>query len=650
MLADLVFFIAIFAGWGQQPPRPPDSPIVTASIAGTIVTDEQNSRPLSRAVVTLSGAALRPSLVAITDDAGRFAFSGLAAGNVTLTASKPPYLTIAYGQTVPGQGSGVPIAVEEGQQIADLTIELPRGAVISGRIFDHRGQPLRHAPITVMEYRTVNGKRILWSLGTAWPPTDTGGMYRVYGLAPGSYIVSAYPPGDYLWFPGASAGPFTPGGGPTTGLSDLREVTEAEMRWALQQLRAPGRGGIPAATDTPAAEPPPGQTVAYGAVYYPGTSDPTDAALVTVDRGEERTGIDFAMPLNPTALVAGRVVGADGQPAANVRLSFGSPGGGTMSWSSPDGTFSMPNLLSGQYQITAQAAGSTVTATSEVSVTGRDMTDVVLNLQPRTTIAGRVAVDAGVLRRLSDLTTVRVVFSPVQDGPLPIRSSVRADGTFESSIVPASYRLTVSVWHPPGSPGSPGSNDGWTVKSAIVNGRDVSDVPFEIRPNQSVSDVVVTLTDRAAELSGRVLDASGRPAQGYYVVLFSTDPAFRTPGARRFPAPVRSATDGTFRFAGLPPGAYYVAALAELNQSSLSDDGFLVRVAASATVVTLADGEKKVQDLILPRGGAAADVVGTVFAERIALIRTLPASLPESTFGQNRRRVLRELTHASTLI
>ena len=55
----------------------PNSPIVTASIAGTIVTDEQNSRPLSRAVVTLSGAALRPSLVAITDDAGRFAFSGL---------------------------------------------------------------------------------------------------------------------------------------------------------------------------------------------------------------------------------------------------------------------------------------------------------------------------------------------------------------------------------------------------------------------------------------------------------------------------------------------------------------------------------------------------------------------------------------------
>ena len=273
-----------------------------------------------------------------------------------------------------------------------------------------------------------------------------------------------------------------------------------------------------------------------------------------------------------------------------------------MSWSSPDGTFSMPNVLSGQYRITAQAAGSTVTATSEISVTGRDMTGVVLHLQPPTTIAGRVAFDSGVLRPLSDLTTVRVVFSPVQDGLLPIRSPVLADGTFESSIVPASYRLTVAVWHEPGSPGTPGSNDGWTVKSAIVNGRDVSDVPVEIRPNQSVSDVVVTLTDRAAGLSGRVLDASGRPAQGYYVVLFATDPAFRTPGARRFPAPVRSATDGTFRFAGLPPGAYHVAALAEVDQSSLSDDRFLTRVAALATVVTLADGEKKVQELVLPRG------------------------------------------------
>ena len=155
---------------------------------------------------------------------------------------------------------------------------------------------------------------------------------------------------------------------------------------------------------------------------------------------------------------------------------------------------------------------------------------------------------------------------------------------------------------------------GWTVKSAIVNGRDVSDVPFEIRPNQSVSDVVVTLTDRAAELSRPGARCFGPSGSGIPTSSSSRpDAAFRTPGARRFPAPVRSATDGTFRFAGLPPGAYYVAALAELNQSSLSDDGFLARVAASATVVTLADGEKKAQDLILPRGGAAADVVGSVF-------------------------------------
>jgi hypothetical protein len=68
-----------------------------------------------------------------------------------------------------------------------------------------------------------------------------------------------------------------------------------------------------------------------------------------------------------------------------------------------------------------------------------------------------------------------------------------------------------------------------------------------------------------------------------------------------------------FRFTGLPPGRYYLAALTEVDQSNLSDEAFLKRVAASATIVTLAEGEKKVQELKLgsgaqpPQGGFMLD-------------------------------------------
>ena len=61
------------------------------------------------------------------------------------------------------------------------------------------------------------------------------------------------------------------------------------------------------------------------------------------------------------------------------------------------------------------------------------------------------------------------------------------------------------------------------LKSIAINGRDLADVPIDLKPGERVTDVVVTFTDRVTEISGTLLDAAGRPAPGYYVVLFSTD-------------------------------------------------------------------------------------------------------------------------------
>ena len=55
----------------------------------------------------------------------------------------------------------------------------------------------------------------------------------------------------------------------------------------------------------------------------------------------------------------------------------------------------------------------------------------------------------------------------------------------------------------------------------VANGRDLLDAPFELRPNTSVSDVVVTFTDRPSELTGALQNASGIPTSGYFIVAFS---------------------------------------------------------------------------------------------------------------------------------
>ena len=60
---------------------------------------------------------------------------------------------------------------------------------------------------------------------------------------------------------------------------------------------------------------------------------------------------------------------------------------------------------------------------------------------------------------------------------------------------------------------------------------------------------------------------------------------------------VAAASDGKFKLAGLPPGEYYMAAVTEFEYPDLSDPSFLEQFTAGAFKITLAEGEKKVQDI-----------------------------------------------------
>ena len=574
--------VASFVVEARQSPReamlPPTG---TATIAGTVVTDDEPSRPIARAIVTLKGAELRPDLTLIADDAGRFVFSALPAGHFTVTASKPPYLTMSYGQTVAGRGSGLPIALADGQQRTGLVLKLPPGAVITGRVVDERGQPMRNLTVVIEERRTVNGERKLVPVGASGR-TDSNGTYRAYGFAPGDYYMCAFPPGDFLVEDPAIS--------PPASLA-VQQIGPAELQWAQQQLR--GSGATLGASPPPPA-PPAGPVVAYGAVYYPGTPDPDRAAVVTLKRGEEKIGIDIPMSFQQTAKIEGRVVGPDGQPAINVRvaLMIGSSSGGT---TLPTGAIAYRNLLPGRYTILAQAVNNSLWAQQEIALNGRDVSDLVMTLEPALTLSGRVVFDATTLTPPGDLTAVRVTLVSPGHG-LPTQIPVKADGSFQvASVVPGRYRLTASPYAA-GRAQGPGA-PAWTVKSMMVKNHDVADAFFEIGAGDTLADTVVTFSDRLTELSGKLMDAAGKAAAGYYVAVFSEDKAYWIQGGRRLPAPVRSATDGTFRFTGLPPGTYRLAALTEVDPSSLGDEAFWQQLVPSSIAITLAEGETKVQDL-----------------------------------------------------
>jgi protocatechuate 3,4-dioxygenase beta subunit len=184
----LPLFLMTLAGTLSQQPRDGARPAATGTsrLSGVVVTGERSPQPVRRAIVTISGSALGLSRSTITDDGGRFTFDALPAGRFTVTAARRAYLTSAFGAAYPGD-AGTAITVGEAAQVDDVRITLWKGAVLTGAIVDASGTPIPSVAVTVFrvtesDYATA-GEDV----------TNDRGVYRVYGLPPGDYIVVAAP-------------------------------------------------------------------------------------------------------------------------------------------------------------------------------------------------------------------------------------------------------------------------------------------------------------------------------------------------------------------------------------------------------------------------------------------------------------------------
>jgi hypothetical protein len=78
--------------------------------------------------------------------------------------------------------------------------------------------------------------------------------------------------------------------------------------------------------------------------------------------------------------------------------------------------------------------------------------------------------------------------------------------------------------------------------------------------------------------------------------MFPSHRELWTQGSRHI-RPAVPASDGKFKLVGLPPGEYYMAAVTEFEYTDLSDASFLEQLTTGAFKITLAEGEKKVQDI-----------------------------------------------------
>jgi hypothetical protein len=138
------------------------------------------------------------------------------------------------------------------------------------------------------------------------------------------------------------------------------------------------------------------------------------------------------------------------------------------------------------------------------------------------------------------------------------------------------------------------------MKSAMVAGQDTLDLPLEIKPNESVSGLSVTMTMRPTDLRGTLQGPTGQPAADYTVIVFSSDNRYWTPQSRRILA-ARPASDGRFSFHDLPPGEYRIAAVSDVEPGLWLSADFLRQLVGASTTLSLGEGERKTQDVKIAR-------------------------------------------------
>jgi hypothetical protein len=588
----------------------------TGVIAGTVVTDDADARPVARAMVSLSTPNNPFGRITLTNAEGQFVFADLPAGRYgRLSVSKPGYIATYYGAKRPGYfAQGIALALAEGERLTNLNLRLTRGSVITGTVTDESGRPQPNAQVLASTVTIVDGLRVTNRSFVMYANTDDLGAYRAYGLPEGEYVISA-----------------TVGG--ISARVPVHLTTKEEVQWAERLAR-----GSPATAPagSPAVSPPLGQTVTYSPTYHPATPDLQSATIITLGRAEERADVNLTIRFVPTAKVEGVLLTVDGRPASGgeIRLLSQTPATGMLAMelgmftvvrSDAAGRFSFGGVTPGRYAVTARAASGAagtvpapappagrgaapqldLWASDDVTVDGRDVAGLSLRLGPGMTVSGRVVFPESSLPPPPDLTRVQVRLMMPATGATRLGVSpapVRADGTFTfTGVLPGTYRVVAMVLGqlPPSMTGRPS----WTPRSATLDGRDVMDQPLDVRPGDAIDDLVVSFTDRVTEVAGSLVDAAGRPAPEFFVMIFSTDRRAWFQGSRRLlPQPIRPDTAGRFTATTLPPGEYYLCALTDFSPVDTYSPSFLDQLVPSSIKVTLVEGQKTTQDLKLAGG------------------------------------------------
>lgn len=484
----------------------------TGSISGRITVD---GTPAANVVVALMPSERDPIMNqpvarSTTDTEGRFQLLHIPEGRFNILPLAP---TLAPDNLSEFNPQGRVVTLTNGETVDDITITLRHGGVITGRVTDANGRPRIQERIALMRVDENGRTQSYYSANYAIFSTDDRGVYRIYGLPPGRYKVSA-------------------------GVETGRNIPRM------------GQGNT-----------------YYARTFHPGTADEAKADIIEVTTGGEATGIDIPLGRPEKAYAAsGRIVDAEtGKPVANQRLAYSAIRSDSNSIMGPvyggnadeQGRFRIEGIVPGRYVAVIINESSTEVYSSPAAfqITDADVANVEIKTHHGSSISGVVVVEGTdnpeIVSRLSALQLAAHVQAEQPDMEFAPPIKINPDGSFRAGgFRPGKARFYLTGYPRP---------TGFTLLRVERDGVEQQD-GLEIGVGETISGVKVVIAYGTGKLIGLVKTAEGNLPAGMRMFVTA-----QRSGADNHPQnPLQTLVDerGRFIFEGLLPGEYEITLVA----------------------------------------------------------------------------------------